>query len=107
MSRTGHYRLALHPNADTKQFEDYVTTVVFDETAALQLTRVTSSVQSTLLRATAEQTDKAHPGRQYIWQVAVETVNDMEYDFSQNVDRVQARLADYATLIGVEAFTNV
>jgi hypothetical protein len=103
MSHTGHYRLALHPDADMPRFEDHMKTVI----GVLQLTRVTSSFQSSLLRVSASPGDPAHPGQQYVCQVAVQTVNDAPYNFNQNAERVQAHVAEYATLISIESFVNI
>jgi hypothetical protein len=103
MSHTGHYRLALHPGANMPRFEDHMKTVI----EVLQLTRVTSSFQSSLLRVSASPADPAHPGPQYVWQVAVQTVDDAPYSFDQNAERVQARVGEYATLISVESFVNI
>jgi hypothetical protein len=107
MIMTGQYRLALHPDADAEAFEKFMTSVVFEESGVLQLTRITNSFQSSLLKTSAPESDAAYVGRLYVWQVAVGTVNDKGYDFEQNADRVQTRVADQATLTGVEEFINV
>jgi hypothetical protein len=112
MLMTGLYRLALHPGADAKAFERHLTTQVFTLPDALQLTRITRSFSHQLLAGThripgGSDPVNPHPGPQYLWEVRVELQTSAGYDFHENADRVQQHVAQFATLIAVEAYTNI
>ena len=112
MMMTGFYRLALHPGADAKAFENHLTTEVFTHPNALQLTRITRSFSHQRLAATHRTPGESdpvnpHPGPQYVWEAKVDLETSSGYDFHENADRVQQHVAQFATLIAVEAYTNI
>jgi hypothetical protein len=112
MLMTGFYRLALHPSADPKAFEHHLTTAVFTQPDALQLTRITRSFSHHLLAATHRTPGGSgpvnpYPGPQYLWEAKVELQTSSGYDFHENADRVQRHVVQFATLIAVEAYTNI
>jgi hypothetical protein len=112
MLMTGFYRLALHPGADPKAFEHHLMTQVFTLPDALQLTRITRGFSHHLLAAThripgGSDPVNLHPGPQYLWEARVELQTSAGYDFHENADRVQQHVAQFATLISVEACTNI
>ncbi|MGH8867437.1 MAG: hypothetical protein ACRDYU_05515 [Actinomycetes bacterium] len=107
MLMTGHYRFALRPDASAPAFENHLTTSVIPE--GLQLTRVTSGFRHRLLRVT-DARDLSEPASdrlspQYVWEATVTLVQG-GYDFDQNIARLQDRVAEYATLVGVDAHVN-
>jgi hypothetical protein len=108
MNAIGHYRFALHPSADAAAFEALVSSMSGEST--LQLTRVTSGFSERMLevvrRADADE-ESRYPGPQYVWEVTVRLVSGDRYDFAGSADRVQEAVADFATLVAVEAFRMV
>jgi hypothetical protein len=112
MMMTGFYRLALHPGADAKAFEDHLTTEVFTDPNALQLTRITRNFSHQLLAATyrtpgGSNLINPHPGPQYVWEAKVDLQTPSGYDFRENADRVQRHVAQFATLVAIDAYTNI
>ena len=111
MIMIGLYRFALHPGADAKAFEDHLIEMFIDPDV-LQLTRITRGFSHQLLKAArripgvAESIDP-HPGPQYVWEATVDLQTSSGYDFSENADRVQERVAQFATLIAVDSYARV
>ncbi len=91
MHTTAHYHLVLVPGAEPGPLEALFSDGSME--GVLQLTRITSGFGSRLLRA----------GRHYIWEVNGTLVAG-HYDFEQNVERLQARVAEHATVFRVESF---
>jgi hypothetical protein len=111
MIMTGLFRFAVHPGVDAAAFEQHMAEL-FTEADALQLTRITTGFDHKLLAVTYRTPGSPEPitpvpGRQYIWKVEVNLHTDSGYDFHANAERVQERVADFATLIALEAYTNV
>ncbi len=100
MTVTGMYRIALSPKADERKFVSHMVDRVFKDSAALQLTRITTGFTHTLLK-------EEGPFRHYAWLVVVELMTDAGYNFAENSQRVQERINDFGVLIGVSAYTNV
>lgn len=98
MVMTGQFRIALLPNADPQAFIDHMKNVVFRDTSALQLTRITRSFDHQLL---------AGPMRQYVWQARVDLQTSAGYNFGENAERVQQRVEQFGVLIEIQTFTNV
>src|SRR5215211_2077193 len=46
-------------------------------------------------------------GPQYVWEAKVDLQTPSGYDFRENADRVQQHVAQFATLIAIEAYTNI
>jgi hypothetical protein len=108
MEAIGHYRFALHPDADAAAFEALVSSMSGE--GILQLTRVTSGFGERLLelvRPADADGQARHPGPQYMWEVTVRLVSGVRYDFAGSADRVQEAVAELATLVAVEAFRTV
>jgi hypothetical protein len=101
----GHYRMVLHPGADPAALE---AKLAGGETGVvLQLTRVTSSVTPRLLRRTEPGSDH-ELSREYVYEVSVQlVVDEMGYRFAENLEPLQAAVADVATVIGVDVFAAV
>jgi hypothetical protein len=100
MRMTGMYRISLLPNADAPAFEKQMTDVVFSDVSALQLTRITQGFDHRLLRRQGE-------FREYVWHVTVDLVTDHGYDFAENIERVQAHVANWGVVTGLDVFTNI
>jgi hypothetical protein len=112
MIMTGLFRLALHPGADVAAFEKHMTTEVFTHPNALQLTRITLGFRHTLLAARARvpggpRSVDPHPTPQYVWVARVSLQTESGYDFPENAPHVQEQVGQFATLVAVEAYTNV
>ena len=112
MIMTGLYRFALHPGADAKAFEHHLTTEMFTDPNVLQLTRNTRGFSHELLKATrrtpgALESISPNPGPQYLWEATVDLQTPAGYDFDENADRVQERVAQFATLIAVDSYARI
>src|SRR5918994_2389360 len=108
MNAIGHYRFALHRDADASAFEALVSSMSGE--GILQLTRVTSGFSERLLevvRLADADEESRHPGPQYVWEVTVRLVSGDRYDFAGSADRVQEAITGLATLVAVEAFRTV
>ena len=85
---------------------------MFTDPDVLQPTRITRGFSHQLLKAarripgTAESINP-HPGPQYVWEATVDLETPSGYDFSENTDRVQERVAQFATLIAVDSYARV
>jgi hypothetical protein len=96
----GLYRITLLPAADEQAFVKRMTEVVFTDVSALQLTRITAGFHHQLLKGRTAL-------REYVWHVTASLVTDHEYDFAQNIERVQNSLDGAGVVTGVESFINV
>jgi hypothetical protein len=109
MFMTGLFRFALLPDVEPATFESHLRDEVFDDPGALQLTRVTHGFEHRLLLARTHRSgdvglDSPVPGTQYVWEATVSLQTDAGYDFAENAERVQERVAGLALLIGVESY---
>lgn len=100
MTMTGQFHITLTPDADEKAFVTRMTGVVFNDMASLQSTRITAAFRHRLLKGRSE-------FREYVWQVEVDLVTDHEYDFAENVERVQKSLAGSGVVTGLDVYTHV
>jgi hypothetical protein len=100
MTMTGVYRIALLPSADEQAFIRHMTSVVFSNSSAMQLTRITSGFNHQLLKFDGNL-------RLYGWQATVHLVNDAGYDFAENNKRVQEAIKKFGILIGLETYTHL
>lgn len=111
MGALGHYRFVLHPQAAGSDLEAILTPLQAER--LLQLTRVTSGFDQRLLevrhpRHADEEEQATYPRPEYVWEVSVHTVGGgHQYDFERSADRVQAAVAEVATLVAVESFRPV
>jgi hypothetical protein len=95
----GNYRLVLHPGADPAALEALL--LADDPGFQLQLTRVTTSVRYDVHRVLGSERDFT---RQYVLAASVTLISEgVPYDFDQNLERIQAGVKDFATVLGVEA----
>jgi hypothetical protein len=112
MMMTGLFRFALLPGVEPESFEEHRTDKVFTNPHALQLTRITRRFNHQLLSCrfrrpgNRDQIDP-NPGRQYVWQAMVELQTNSGYDFEENADSVQERVAQFAVLVAVESYAHV
>ena len=100
MKMTGMYHIALLEEADEQAFVKNMTEVVFKNPGALQATRITQSIAHQLLK-------KRSDLRQYVWQVTVHLITDREYDFAENLKRVQQHVQGSGLVIALDVYTNV
>lgn len=100
MTMTGLFHITLLPDADEQAFVTHMTGTVFKDVSALQLTRTTSAFRHQLLKGRSE-------FREYVWQVDVDLMTDHEYDFAENIARVQKNLAGSGVLSGLYVYTQV
>lgn len=100
MKMTGMFTISLLPGADEETFEKQMTEVVFTDVSALQLTRITRGFEHRLLRGRT-------PFREYVWHVTVDLVTNREYDFAEDLESVQAQVADWGVLTGLDVYVNV
>jgi hypothetical protein len=100
MTMTGLFHITLLPDADEQAFVTHMTGTVFKDVSALQLTRITAAFRHKLLKGRSE-------FREYVWQVEVDLVTDHEYDFAENIARVQKSLAGSGVLSGLYVYTQV
>lgn len=108
MTAVGRYRLALHPDADARAFEELVGSL--EAQNVLQLTRTTSSFQERLFEVAPRLDDDSprHPRPQYDWEITIAIVTGgHRYDFAASADRVQRVVGEFATVISVEALRPV
>jgi hypothetical protein len=97
---TGSYRISLLQNAEHREFERHMLETVFADVSALQTTRITRGFAHHLLR-------RQGAFREYFWHVTVDLVSDKEYDFAQNIEKVQAHVSNWALVTGLDVFDNV
>ena len=97
MKMTGLFHLTLLPSTVDTTFEKELTEVAFTNVSAMQSTRITTGVDHVLLKKRGEL-------RQYVWQVDVDQMTNHDYDFAQNLARVQEALKDMAVVTGVEVY---
>jgi len=96
----GMYHIALRAEADEDAFVSHLSSDTFGSGGGvLQLTRVTSGFDCQVLRRSAV----AEGFRQYAWQVTAQLVSG-GYDFDQNVERLQAEVAQFGVVFGVDTF---
>lgn len=100
MKMTGMYSISLLPGADDQEFEKQMTEVVFHDVSALQLTRITAAFRHRLLRGRSV-------FREYLWEVTVDLVTDKGYDFAENIEKVQAHVANWGVVTGLGVYTEV
>ena len=100
MKMTGMFTISLLPGADEEAFEKQMTEVVFSDVSALQLTRSTAAFQHRLMRGRGA-------FREYLWEVTVDLVTDKGYDFAENVEKVQAHVANWGVVTGLDVYVNV
>lgn len=98
MRQLGLYDIALLPSADEDAFVAHMRMEGADDRGILQLTRITSGFQLRLLRRAS---------RRYAWLVTAQLVTDAGYDFGQNLERLQADIADFGVVLGVDTLTEV
>jgi hypothetical protein len=107
MLAVGNYRLVLHPDSDPFTLEAALSGDASSVHGVLQLTRITSSFDTRLLRL-VEAGDEPRLSRQYVWQVSVKLMSDdVRYQFEQNIERLQAAVVDHATVLGVETYAAI
>jgi hypothetical protein len=94
MNLVGMYHIALLPAADEKSFAARLA-----DGPQPQLTRVTSSVTTRLLKRTDQP-------RRYAWQVNVVSMAH-GYQFEDNLERLQEHINDFGVVLGVDAFAEV
>lgn len=100
MEMLGMYQIALLTTADEDAFVSHMTGEVFPSHDLLQLTRITSGFSHRLLK---------RPGnlRQYVWKVTAHLVTSASYDFTQNVERLQASIEEFGLVIGVDTYSEI
>jgi hypothetical protein len=97
---TGQFHIALLPGADETTFAAHMKETVFKDVSALQSTRITAAFRHRLLKAPAG-------FREYVWQVEVDLVTDHEYDFAENVPRVEKSLAGSGVVTRLAVYRHV
>ena len=45
--------------------------------------------------------------REYVWHVTVDLVTDKGYDFAENIERVQAHVANWGVVTGLDVYTDI
>lgn len=96
MITSGRYRIALLKDTDPRAFEKEMLEVHFENPQIMQLTRVTRGLTHALLRREGD-----FPV--YEWEVTVDSMNNVPYDYRQNIERAQEAIASSGLLIGVDA----
>ena len=99
MTMTGLFHITLSPAANEDAFVEHMNTVVFKNAASMQLTRITRSIEHDLLKGRG-------PVPTYAWQVRVRLETDHEYDFAQNIPRVQEAVGAAGVLSGLDVYVN-
>ncbi len=100
MTMTGQFHITLMPGADEPAFAAHMKDTVFKDVSALQSTRITAAFRHRLLKGRAE-------FREYVWQVEVDLVTDHEYDFAENVARVEKSLAGSGVVTRLDVYRHV
>jgi hypothetical protein len=100
MTMTGMFHIILLSSADEQVFVSMMRDVVFKSPAAMQATRNTQSIQHELLKKRADV-------RAYVWKVRVGLVTDREYDFGENLERVQKAVEGAGVVSGLDIYTNI
>jgi hypothetical protein len=97
---TGMFHITLLPSADEQAFVSQMRDVTFTSATSMQATRITQSFQHELLKRHADI-------RAYVWQVRVTLVTDRDYNFSENLDRVQKAVEGSGVVSGLDVYTNI
>jgi hypothetical protein len=107
MRAVGNYRLVLHPEADPAALEAALAGDGSTPFGLVQATRVTSGISARLLRGVGAGPDW-RPTRQYVWEVTLQLMTaEPRYAFADNLQRLQSAVAEYATVLEVEAYAEI
>lgn len=100
MKMTAMFHIALLADASESAFVTRMNDVVFKDVSAMQLTRTTAAFAHKLLK-------KQSRIPAYVWQATVDLVTDREYNFAENIERVQNAIKGAGVVTGLDVYTHL